>query len=54
MGYINTEQTVRLIETVAEVTRTPVKEPNYWWIPIMVAGITVVGGIIVALIRRKK
>lgn len=55
---MSTEQTVRVIEAVGDViAKQPepvVKEPNYWWIPIAVAVITMIGGIITAFIRRRK
>lgn len=43
MGYSGMQQTAVIV-----------KESSKWWIPIAVAVITLVGGIITALIRRKK
>ena len=54
------EQTIRFAETIAEIARDKpeiievVKEPNYWWIPIAVAGITMIGGVLTAFINKRK
>ena len=53
---VSTQQTMAIMNaTVDAIVRTkPEPEPNYWWIPIVVAGVTILGGIVTALIRRKK
>jgi hypothetical protein len=53
MGYIETEQAVRLIETTTNAIRTtqPTPDkPNYWWLLI----IGVVPVFVAWVLRRKK
>lgn len=43
---------IQLVQLAKEVTQ--VKEPSYWWVPLGVVSITVIGGIITAIIKVRK
>ena len=53
MGYIETEQAVRLIETTANAIAATTPEPvktNYWWLLV----IAVVPAVIIWWLNKKK